>query len=206
MGWSRRGSQIIPPNPLAPLYLPHTDFPLTVFTAGFAAQVRRFPSAAGGGSLKVQDQEDLHQPSGLEPDVCPPAATVPTASAPLALRSAEGQRFSEKQLFLACCYQPAVRRGSAESQSGFSPFHRPELPPVVLVLNLHLLRSSRREQPVRHTKFTFGSSPPESRTPEKQRKGWKCIGGGRSGGVLSRSFPLRQRPRPAQRAATSLPS
>lgn len=54
---------------------------------------------------------------------------------------------SRNQLFLACCYQAAVRRGSAESQSAFSPLPRPEPPAVALVGNLHLLRSWPGEQP-----------------------------------------------------------
>lgn len=87
----------------------------------------------------------------------------------------------------------------------FSPFQRPELPAFGLLLNLHLLLSSRREQPVRPTRFRFGSSPPDSRTPGNHRSGWRGPARGRSGGVLSKSFPLRPRPRFLPKCSSKLP-
>lgn len=77
----------------------------------------------------------LPEISGLESDLCPSTATVATAAAGLAAAEVKGgPGLSGKQLFR--CYQPAVRRSSADSQLVFSPFPRPKRPMVVLALNL----------------------------------------------------------------------
>lgn len=156
---------------------------------------RRFSSSPGGWILKTCSS----RPDWSQTLVLPQPGSR--------LRSSEGQRSSggfQKPAFscllLSGSCQTQLCRVSvgvltvaqARTSSGGSGWE--PSPPAFLAWAAAWMR------------FSLGSSPPESRTPENQRKRCKGIGGGRSAGVLSKGFPLRQRPRLAGHAATSLPS